>query len=856
MPRSRYRFRVGRAALVLSLFVGGAGLVLWLFRRDIRFSPPPAPAPEVEYDGCAAVFTPGPVCVLAASRELRLWVGLPPSAGLEVRADGATVATAGETVRGGRRFLLSVPPKTKRIEVAAGGRAPWLLAVAEPDGKPPPGAKDMLAEVKAQATAFYVSMRAGDLGAMRRALEHALPPPAAPAVWKYNLRFSGAQLAEREGDYRMALEKAQAAVEIADRVKADRLLWFGQQELAMVRLGVGRAGESVQLFEHLRQHPEAAKACEIGELLNNEAWAELLARETGERLGDPVRMLERALEVYETCGATAEKKVNTIINLALAHMQESRFGAAKELLAKARVLEPHPPLPHRLWWLDLEGRLSLQEGRLAAARRAFAELDDLAQQTGFYDARLRALFGEARVDQTLGQPAKALERLLAAERVLDAQSLQVPIYEGRAWFVAARRSIVSLHLELLLDRGRTAEALETARSARARLLRQLAHVGRLSSLPPAQRDRRAHLLSEFQRKRAALEARAQNDWKLPADELRHEEAARRAEAEAAERLLDEAFLVLGEPVDRQPTPPGPVRRGELLLAYHPLGTAWVGFAADDEGVLAHRFELPADALAQPTVLAARLLLPFRSRIERAQLVRVLASGRLEGVDFHALPFGGDVLAAGRPVVYALDLAAAQLPKPAARKRALLVADPRGDLPGAAAEAAAVRKALQSDRPPWTTEELAADEASAAAVGRRLGGVDLFHYAGHGSFAGFGGWDSSLLLAKDTRLTLGDLLAVDSPPRWVVLSGCETGRSTAQTPVAELGLAHAFVLAGSQAVVASTRPTDDKSLPVFFAELYRRWQPDTNLAVALQLAQLEWRRQDPQADWASFRLFQP
>ena len=850
------RFRRAPLLLVLLLGVACASLLLFLLLRH-AFAPPAQPAPKVEYDGCAAVFSPGPLCVLSPSRELRLWVGVPPNVRLEVRADDTTIARRGEIVRGGQRLSLSVPPRVKRIEVDAAGRGPWLVAVAEPDAKPPPGAKDVVAEVRAQARAFYASMRAGDLVAMRRALEGARPLPQPPALWTYNLRFSGAQLAEREGDYRSALEEAQAAVEIAERVMDDRLLWFANQQLAVVWLGVGRAGESARLFERLRQRPKTADPCELGDLLNNEAWAELLAREAGEGLGDPVPLLEQALASYESCAeATAEKKVNAIINLALAHLHEGHSGAAKELLAQARALEPHPPLPHRLWWLDLEGRLSLREGETAAALRSFAELDDLARQTGFFDGRLRALSGQARVYQTLRQPAQALKTLLAAERVLDGQSLQVPIHEGRVWFVAARQSIVSLHLELLLDQERTSEALDTARRARARLLRQLAHVDRLSTLPTEQRDRRSRLLSEFQRKRAALEARAGEDWRLLPDQLRHEEAARRTEAEAAQRLLDEAFLVLGEPADREAPAQQFVRPGEVLLVYHPLGAGWVGFAADEEGVVTHRFELSPEERAQPAILAARLLQPFRSRIERAQRVRIVASGRLEAVDFHALPFGEDVLAAGRPVVYALDLAVAA---PAARpggRRALLVANPRGDLPGAAAEAVAVRKALQSDRPPWTTEELAADAASRDAVERRLGAVDLFHYAGHGSFAGLGGWDSSLLLATKNRLTLGDVLALDNPPGWVVLSGCETGRSAAETPVAGLGLAHAFLLAGSQAVVASTRPTDDGSLPAFFTDFYRQWHGDGDLAGALQRAQMEWRRQDPQADWASFRLFQP
>jgi CHAT domain-containing protein len=148
------------------------------------------------------------------------------------------------------------------------------------------------------------------------------------------------------------------------------------------------------------------------------------------------------------------------------------------------------------------------------------------------------------------------------------------------------------------------------------------------------------------------------------------------------------------------------------------------------------------------------------------------------------------------------------------------------------------------------------EASAPAVRSRLAATDLLHYAGHGTFSGFGGWDSSLLLAGNTRLTLGDLLALDRVPAWVVLAACDAGQSSSETPVESLGLAHAFLLAGSRAVVASTRPADDRVVPSFFADLYRQLDREPDPAAALQRAQLSWRSRDPGADWAGFRLFTP
>lgn len=833
-------------ALLLPLLLGAACA-----------APRRLPAPEVDYDGCTAVWSPGPVCVIEPGKPLIVWVAAAPNAPVDVRVDGASADAKSEPVAGGRQYSLELPASANSVAIFVGSHAEWRLSIASPAAQKPANARDVLAEMREQMMKIHAAVRARDLIGARRMLANARLPPRAIARSRCEMRYYRGLLAEREGDYRMALQELQSAAEIAERVKLDRYLWGVEQVQALVWRAVGRSDESARTFERLRLHSAARDDCDRGVQLANQAWSELLAREAGETFGNPTPLMEQALAAYDKCPtAKAELKSNVLINLALSDVQERRTGRAAQLLARARKLVPHPPLPDLLWSLDIEGRTALLESRPRAALISFEELANLAAQTSSFDAALRARFGEARAYEALGQGGDALGSLNAAEALLDEESLQVPMSEGRDTFVAARESLVMLHLELLLARGHVAEALEVARHARGRVLRQLAQVDRLASLTPAKRDQRSRLLAAYQARRAGLEKRAEDDWRLPADERRHEEAARRVDAAAANELLDAAFLVMGEASELPAQARLLVRPGELTLIFYPLRNGWVGFAADDRGLVAKRVALAPEELARPGLVASRLLLPFRSEIERARRIRIVPSGRLESVDFHALPFDGDVLAAALPVIYALDLGAAPASSPPERRRALLVADPRDDLPGAAAESVAVRKVLQSDPRPWSIDELSAAAASADAVRQRLNAADLFHYAGHGSFSGFGGWESSLLLAKETRLTLGDLLALGRLPTWVVLSGCDTGRSTAQVSVAGLGLAHAFLLAGSRAVVASTRPTTDRTLPAFFADLYRQWQAQPDLAVALQRAQLGWRRRNPEADWASFRLFEP
>lgn len=814
-------------------------------------SPRPIPL-QVEYAGCRAVLVPGPLCALDPSRELQLWVGAPPDAEIEIRADGRRIETAAEPVRDGQGFSLTLPSGTKRLEVLASspvGQASWSLSFARREGQ-----GDLLRDVALKLTGVHREVTNGRLAAAREMLQSIRLPSRAPAESRYEVSYYRGLLAEKEGDYRSAMAEVQEAMEIAQRVKLERYRWMAEHKQAMLLLGVGRFGDAVRLIEPLRRQPHAWDACEEAQVPANQAWAMLLAREAGERLGDPTPLLETALATYETCGRfTPEKRMNLLIDLAFAHLQEGRLTRAKDLLAQARGLEPDPPLPLLLWRLDLEARISLREGRPAEALRLFDEIEELASAAGSSDDGLRAALGKAQAHADLGERNAALEVLREAEALLDELSRQVPLQEGRETFMATRHAVVNLHVELLLDQGRNAEALHLARHARSRLLRQLERSQSLANLSPDRRARWERSLADYRRKRAALEERAKNEWRLPADRLPREKAAREAEADAMKKALDRAYQVL--PRERSDVGPSPPRPGELILAYHPLSDGWAGFAADGKTVRVHRFELPPD-LARPDRLSASLLLPFRASIERAKRIRILPGGPLQGVDFHALPLEGDVLLAKAPVVYGLDLPASPAPSGVLERRALLVADPRDDLRGALDESRKVLATLQSGPRPWTAEELTSAEASAEAVRGRLAAADLLHYAGHGSFSGFGGWDSSLLLAEETRLTLGDLLALDRVPAWVVLSACDTGRSSTAVPVESLGLAHAFLIAGSRAVIASIRPAKDSEVSWFFPVLYREWDRQPDLAAALQRAQLSWRRRNPGADWQGFRLFEP
>jgi CHAT domain-containing protein len=179
------------------------------------------------------------------------------------------------------------------------------------------------------------------------------------------------------------------------------------------------------------------------------------------------------------------------------------------------------------------------------------------------------------------------------------------------------------------------------------------------------------------------------------------------------------------------------------------------------------------------------------------------------------------------------------------------------LGSARAEAASVAQALEP-RAGWHVHTLVGPQVTAAAVRDALAAADLVHYGGHGTYGGRDALESALPLAGDTELTLADVLGLPRVPPIVVLFGCETARDSAQGGHEALGLAHAFVMAGAAAVVASPRVVDDAVAGELAIETYRRIAaaPALDVTAALRDAELAILARRPASDWAAFRVLVP
>jgi cellulose synthase operon protein C len=724
-------------------------------------------------------------------------------------------------------------------------------------------------EVDKATLLAFILMEDGRFAEARQALT-GLKIIGLPADSRYKVAYYLGLLGDWVGDYRSALENLRQASDLAERGGLVQSRLRSEQVRARILQELGRSEEASEIFTHLHVllpdvllKKPVDYPCDEASLLINEAWSRLLAGEGGEKAEDPTPTLKRAEALFDApCGQPAQR-LNVRLNLALADQQEHRWSAARQALSEAEgpSLASRAKLDQRLWWLDLKGRQAIAEGDPGGALDLYDQLAKLAREAQSSEGGFRAAVGRAHAQEKLDRPAEATASFQQADRLIDEETLHIPAYEGRDSFVAQRELEMRRYLQLLLDRGLRQDAFDLVRRDRSRLLRQLAVRDRLAHLTSGEQQRWDQSLSEYWSLRAEIDHEAAQESFLPGDELKRVVESRAGQLDKARKELDHAMFELGDPRTREegrPPPPGP---GEVILAYHPLPEGWVGFAASSEGIKVATFDLPEDALADPRAprsleaLASRLLGPFESVVQRARLVRVLPFGPLRSVDFHALPFVHETLLAKIPVVYGLDLPTHLSTAPVGRPVALLVADPEGNLPEAQKESKKVADTVRGWGQGWTPKRLDGTDASEDAVREALLGADLFDFAGHGVFED-SGWDSALLLAAGSRLTPRDLLTLRRVPAWVVLSTCEGGRSSKEAPGEGIGLAQAFLLAGSQAVVATTRPVRDTEARDFVVELYRGWRPGMDLAQQVRRAQLACRRKNPAADWASFRLLEP
>jgi hypothetical protein len=428
--------------------------------------------------------------------------------------------------------------------------------------------------------------------------------------------------------------------------------------------------------------------------------------------------------------------------------------------------------------------------------------------------------------------------------LLEVMLREIPIGDGRGSFINGHDDCARELVGALVDAGLTLDAMEVARWMRTVELVHATRADRLHGLGAEQRQRWDAALGRYQRIRRELDQQAEREWEIPRASLARSRAGRQALAEEAHGALDEAYSLLGE--EGSSTGTGhhrPAGDDELILCFFPGMSSWYVFAATVGVTKVHRFS--AMELESPSG-PAEVLKTFEEEVRAARRLRLLPYGSADGVDWHFALLGGQPLISILDVEYGLDLPATVSSHSSAGESpvGLIVADPNGDLPAALKEAEMVSRML----PGWRLTRLQGLTATRAAMVENLSQTYLFHYAGHAEASPNQSLASALIMAGNSRLDLGDVLAAGSMPTLVVLSACEAA-GTSSTHGSLMGLAQGFVAAGAHAAIAPTGVVGDGAARAFFSAFYRAFGGHTGrrereFKAAYRVASLEmWARQD-------------
>jgi CHAT domain-containing protein len=518
-------------------------------------------------------------------------------------------------------------------------------------------------------------------------------------------------------------------------------------------------------------------------------------------------------------------------------------------------------------WTNL-GWLGLARGESRLALDAFQKALELSAASGNRQAQAVAFAGMARVERRRGNRIAArglVERALrVAESVRSDTGAAADSSTRRARggflvdllkasYLASRQEDHEFLIDLLVESGRDAEALEASERSRARSLSDNLSNGHgqdAISLPEIQSavlDRDTVLL-EY----APGDERSHLWWVTRDDHGRVDLPGR--------SVLEPAVRRVHETLKARPVP-GLVGPGRWAAE---LSRDLLGPVADrirGKSLLVVAPEIfhyvPFEALPDPSFPSDPLIV--RHRVERIPSALVLKM--LRDRSAARKPPEGLLSALGDPVSGDSD---DRLPAGTQG-----YGDAEGRLPRLPDAGREVRDILKLARSAHPGEEVVAATGFGAtrdlALRGALGSFSIVHLAAHGIVDPERPERSALLLSRfdnqgrrrEGRLTAEDVRGLDIPADLVVLSACQTALGRDLRGEGPMGLTHAFLSAGASGVVVSLWSVDDRATAVLMERFYHGLLvgglPPAEALRQAQLALWRERRWSAPFYWAGFVL---
>lgn len=550
------------------------------------------------------------------------------------------------------------------------------------------------------------------------------------------------------------------------------------------------------------------------------------------------------------------------------------------------------------------GRLEIATGQDAAALDHFHRALEIYRALADPPDLSWVLEGKASMLRRRGdlEGARGLmeEALTAVERHRFSQAS----YTTRAKFFATRQGSYDFLVDLLMEAGHEAEALEASERSLARsLLDGLAASG---TVLRQDRGGAAPELHDSERKlEAAIDALVARQTRLTQDAFPREQL-QPVEAELEQRWADldrvRAELRVTDPRYAALTQPQPLKAAEvqrtlldrdtLLLEYHLGETQSFVWAVASDSLKG--FKLPGRAeiehMAGPVALAgstsstarrsaelqlaklSRLLLDPVAALLSGKRLLLVGDGILQSIPFAALPEpgGSEPLVARHEIVTLPSMSVLGeirrevASRPSAPKTLWVLANPDfgglvNPLRFAEKEATVILSLASAPK----QEVLGSAASRAAVLGGALRDYRYLHFATHGVFDNA---DPRLVLAQvDPKgklvtngfLHLADIYELNLRAGLVVLSACQSALGQEVAGEGMMGMTRGFFYAGAERVLVSLWNVDDQVTVELMRHFYRGILAEhLSPAAALRAAQNAIRSQERWRDpyyWAGFTL---
>ncbi|HWT01117.1 MAG TPA: CHAT domain-containing protein [Pyrinomonadaceae bacterium] len=478
----------------------------------------------------------------------------------------------------------------------------------------------------------------------------------------------------RQGDYAQALELAQQALAIGERLKNRVMVSNLLNNIGGLYTAQGNPLQALEYFKRsLVIKQELGDKVTAARTLNNmgESYAQL---------GDYARAEEyfrQSLAFKEETGDRAGM-ATTNMNIGVAKQEQGQHAGALEAFKKALALSEE--VGSKLATVEVLYNIALVEklqGEFKKSLETNERAQALARQMGDRESvwSLLALAGEAR--RALNQPAEAERAFTESVQIIEALRAQAAGGEqDQQRFFENKTSPYREMVELLVSQNRTSEALSYAERARARVLLDVLHSGRVNvtkAMRPEEQAEEKRLTSEL----AALNAQvAREESREPADAARLAELRTRLQKVRLEREAFETGLYAAHPeLKIQRGEPRPVSLEDARDLLPDARTALLEFVVTNDKALlfvltkgagaavnlraytlaASAKDLQAKAVRFRKALAERnfdfgaearelyeqLLAPAAKQLEGKTALVIVPDGSLWGLPFQALRTGGE-----------------------------------------------------------------------------------------------------------------------------------------------------------------------------------------------------------------------